>query len=258
MATEDNGNIMAGFLKPTSSSNEDLSEYTDADESISAPTEILAEFLSAVMLKDYVTALKYCKLILQYEPDNSTAKEFYPLILEKLQSLNNEEAGSNNDSEDEDDSEDSTSSSTDSDHTTSEESSDGQLDEEDGVAMGKSAGNKRSKGSSEGDGTTGSYSSLEDDEAETDQLAVLAARYQIDNVNLGNGNKIYNTHLSSNLTYQNRAALGKNKLGTAVENANLVPGQVPFGTSSDSESPTEPVSQKTVAMLRAKVVPNQI
>lgn len=43
MATEDNGNIMAGLFKPTSSSNEDLSEYTDADESISAPTEILAE-----------------------------------------------------------------------------------------------------------------------------------------------------------------------------------------------------------------------
>lgn len=41
MAAEDNGNV--GLLKPTSSSNEDLSEYTDADESISAPTEFLAE-----------------------------------------------------------------------------------------------------------------------------------------------------------------------------------------------------------------------
>lgn len=41
MTTEDNGNI--GLLKPMSSSNEDLSEYTDADESISAPTEFLAE-----------------------------------------------------------------------------------------------------------------------------------------------------------------------------------------------------------------------
>lgn len=34
--------------------------------------------------------------------------------------------------------------------------------------------------------------------------------------------------------------------------------QLPFGTSSDSESPTEPVSQQTIAMLRAKVVPNRI
>lgn len=40
MTTEDNGNV--SLLKPTSSS-EDLSEYTDADESISAPTEFLAE-----------------------------------------------------------------------------------------------------------------------------------------------------------------------------------------------------------------------
>ncbi|CAH1114237.1 unnamed protein product [Psylliodes chrysocephalus] len=266
MATEDNGNIMAGLFKPTSSSNEDLSEYTDADESISAPTEILAEFLSAVMLKDYVTALKYCKLILQYEPDNSTAKEFYPLILEKLQPLNNDEGGSN--SEDEEGSDDSTSSSTDSENTTSEDSSDGQMEEEDGMMVGNSGGNKRSKGSSEGDGTTGSYSSLEDDEAETvDQLAALAARYQIDNVNLGNGNKIYNTQqLSSNLTYQNKAAMGKNKSAPLTGNVNTAThGQnqkgnnpFPFGTSSDSESPTEPVSQKTVAMLRAKVVPNQI
>lgn len=42
--TEENGNgNMTSLLKPNSSSNEDLSEYTDADESISAPTEFLAE-----------------------------------------------------------------------------------------------------------------------------------------------------------------------------------------------------------------------
>ncbi|XP_036323211.1 probable serine/threonine-protein kinase DDB_G0267686 [Rhagoletis pomonella] len=80
--------IVSAATLPTSVSNEDLSqslsEYTDADESISAPTEFLAEFLSAVMLKDYKKALKYCKLILQYEPNNATAKEFYPLIIEKL------------------------------------------------------------------------------------------------------------------------------------------------------------------------------
>lgn len=31
-----------------------------------------------------------------------------------------------------------------------------------------------------------------------------------------------------------------------------------FGTSSDSESPTEPVSQQTIALLRARVVPNKV
>jgi hypothetical protein len=61
-------------------------------------------------------------------------------------------------------------------------------EEEEEVEVGR--GDKQSKGSSDGDATTGSYSSLEDDEAETDHLAALAAKYQIDNVNLGNGNKI--------------------------------------------------------------------
>ncbi|ERL94467.1 hypothetical protein D910_11744, partial [Dendroctonus ponderosae] len=179
MTTEDNGNI-GGILKPTSSSNEDLSEYTDADESISAPTEFLAEFLSAVMLKDYLTALKYCKLILQYEPNNATAKEFYPLILEKLKqnislANGNGEEGSSNESEDEESEGNSPSAS---------ESAKEEEEIEQGV------GDKGSKGSSEGDGTTGSYSSLEDDEAESDQLSALVAKYQTDNVNFGNGNKI--------------------------------------------------------------------
>ncbi|XP_057668983.1 acidic leucine-rich nuclear phosphoprotein 32 family member E isoform X1 [Diorhabda carinulata] len=264
MMTEDNGNIMAGQLKPTSSSNEDLSEYTDADESISAPTEILAEFLSAVMLKDYETALKYCKLILQYEPNNSTAKEFYPLIIEKLQMMNKEDIDSNNDSEEEGGSEDSSSSS-DSENTTSEDSSDGQEEEEEeeeeeGIESGQAGEDKRSKGSSEGDGTTGSYSSLEDDEADpVDQLAALAARYQIDNVNLGNGNKIYNTNLSTTLGFQNKMALFNSKMKMSAANANTTQeNQLPFGTSSDSESPTEPVTQQTVALLRARVVPSNI
>lgn len=63
------------------------------------------------------------------------------------------------------------------------------LQEEEEVEVGQAA-DKQSKGSSDGDATTGSYSSLEDDEAEIDHLAALAAKYQIDNVNLGNGNKI--------------------------------------------------------------------
>ncbi|CAG9823216.1 unnamed protein product [Phaedon cochleariae] len=244
MMEEDNGNI-AGLLKPTSSSNEDLSEYTDADESISAPTEFLAEFLSALMLKDYATSLKYCKLILQYEPNNATAKEFYPLILEKLQHTN--DGGSSNDNESEEDvSECSSSCSGDTENSSSEESSEVQEEDEDGVEVCQSGGDKQSKGSSEGDGTTGSYSSLEDDEAEgVDQLAALVARYQIDNVNLGNGNKIYNTDLPSSVNLQTKTAAAKSH-------------QSPFATGSDSESPTEPITQQTIAMLRARVVPNNM
>lgn len=62
MASEDNGNV--GLLKPTSSSNEDLSEYTDADESISAPTEFLAE-----VRNDDVGANTYFVIIYIVIPD---------------------------------------------------------------------------------------------------------------------------------------------------------------------------------------------
>ncbi|CAH2010868.1 unnamed protein product [Acanthoscelides obtectus] len=254
MSAEDNGNLPSSgggggvLIKPNSSSNEDLSEYTDADESISAPTEFLAEFLSAVMLKDYPTALKYCKLILQYEPNNATAKEFYPLILEKIRIEAND-----NESEEEEASEESSGTGSDNStsSTSSEESSEGQEeDEEDEVEVEQSAGDKRSKGSS--DGTTGSYSSLEDDEA-VDQLVALARKYQIDNVNLGNGNKIYNTSTSALL--QNKA-YSKIVPSPPETNSNVQAGtNFPFGTSSDSESPTEPVSQQTIKILRARVVP---
>jgi hypothetical protein len=52
-----------GTLLPTNSNDDDslsLSEYTDNEKS--APTELLAEFLTSIMKKDYINALKYCKL----------------------------------------------------------------------------------------------------------------------------------------------------------------------------------------------------
>lgn len=62
-----------------------------------------------------------------------------------------------------------------------------------------------------------------------------------------------NANIPSSVPFQ------PNNLTTdANENSNITTGnQVPFGTSSDSESPTEPVSQQTIAMLRARVVPNK-
>lgn len=58
-----NGNLLVAKSHSIDDLSQSLSEYTDAaDESMSAPTEFLAEFLSAVMLKDYRKALRYCKL----------------------------------------------------------------------------------------------------------------------------------------------------------------------------------------------------
>uniref|UniRef100_A0A182K5D6 Uncharacterized protein n=1 Tax=Anopheles christyi TaxID=43041 RepID=A0A182K5D6_9DIPT len=104
------GCTVGGGMAPTtgdsvamlhSPSNDDLSqslsEYTDADESISAPTELLAEFLSAIMIRDYVNALKYCKQILQYEPNNTTARDFYPHILSKISEMQSNELSGESD-----------------------------------------------------------------------------------------------------------------------------------------------------------------
>lgn len=68
---EANGNLM-GTIAPTTQGNnnddESFSEYTDPDQS--APTELLAEFLTAIMKKDYHSALKYCKLSMNLDKTN--------------------------------------------------------------------------------------------------------------------------------------------------------------------------------------------
>ncbi|GIY76019.1 hypothetical protein CEXT_680651 [Caerostris extrusa] len=46
--------------------------------------EILSEFLSTLMARNYKSALYYCKLILLYEPNNDIVRDFYPLIQEKM------------------------------------------------------------------------------------------------------------------------------------------------------------------------------
>ncbi|XP_053605533.1 serine/arginine repetitive matrix protein 1 isoform X2 [Plodia interpunctella] len=59
-------------------------EGSDGNDTLSAPSEFLAEFLSAIMQRQYSEALKYCRLILQYEPHNSTARGFYSLLQHKV------------------------------------------------------------------------------------------------------------------------------------------------------------------------------
>ncbi|XP_073980195.1 uncharacterized protein isoform X2 [Rhodnius prolixus] len=230
---EENGNCAV-----TSESVEDLSEYTDADESMSAPTEILAEFLSAVMLKDYENALKYCKMILQYEPNHATAKEFYPLILEKIiqgatnlvgdkfkrSSPSSSSLSSRGDSDD---------SESDNEEVTDSDAEEEEEEEEEDVSAGSSSrGTTSSSGSPaeerlsspESDGTTASYSSIEDEVADN--------------------------NLASSL-----------KPGVASGGSPLKPDDNSFKTNgnketSDSESPTEPVSQMLTDRLMATVFPN--
>ncbi|RZF34628.1 hypothetical protein LSTR_LSTR008653 [Laodelphax striatellus] len=218
------GNKNKGAVVATSSSVEDLSEYTDADESISAPTEILAEFLSAVMLKDYETALKYCKMILQYEPNHATAKEFYPLILEKIIQASAEADTQNvNHNQNEPATNDST-----SDDEEEEGEEEGEEEEESEDASSEEASSSESMEDEEGekppsdsDGTTASYSSLEDEEVDS---------VQINNPQIPTPN--------DNDAYQPESNGNKE-------------------INSDSESPTEPVSQMLVQQLRSLILPDK-
>ncbi|XP_039349659.1 glutamate-rich protein 2 isoform X1 [Mauremys reevesii] len=119
--------------------NEQLSETTDDDESSSensenedrktnAPIELLGEFLKAIMDQDYSLSKKLCQMILIYEPENTEAKQFLPLLEEKLliESTQNfgDEEGEETDEGSSEDSEEDTSSSDSSDDEEDEESSD--------------------------------------------------------------------------------------------------------------------------------------
>ncbi|KAJ1520669.1 hypothetical protein ONE63_003773 [Megalurothrips usitatus] len=166
-----------GVAGATAVDDDEVSDYTDADESISAPTEFLAEFLSAIMGKDYPTALKYCKLILQYEPNNRTAREFYPLIVEKLVQSTIDESQSDSEDSSSGGSGSLTGSASDEDASSSSvgslsEDEDEEEDDEDG------GGGRRHNDNSEygdTDGTTASYSSLEDEEADPADTQIALA-----------------------------------------------------------------------------------
>ncbi|XP_034235308.1 acidic repeat-containing protein [Thrips palmi] len=236
---------------------EEVSDYTDADESISAPTEFLAEFLSAIMGKDYPTALKYCKLILQYEPNNRTAREFYPLIVEKLVQSTIDEART--DSEDDSSSggsgslTGSGSDDEDSSSDLSEDEDDGD-DEDDGLEprRGQEHNDNSSVEYGDTDGTTASYSSLEDEEADPADSTDTTGMAN-DNEDVENGNQ---EHLQvPYVPYDSHDAQLANKVNKLTLTA---PATGTTGTAarcSDSESPTEPVSQQLVTELRARVLP---
>ncbi|CAH2305736.1 Hypothetical predicted protein [Pelobates cultripes] len=82
---------------------ESSDEDESGDETGGAPTQLCAEFLKAVMDKDYKLAQKLCQMLLLYEPENPEAKEFSPLIEEMLQI-----EAQQSDTEDEEDDDDET------------------------------------------------------------------------------------------------------------------------------------------------------
>ncbi|XP_034412020.1 glutamate-rich protein 2 [Cyclopterus lumpus] len=73
------------------------------DEDITAPVELIMEFLGAAVDRDYQLASILCQMILIYEPDNPEASEFLPLIQRKLLEEQETEQSTEEKEEEEDD-----------------------------------------------------------------------------------------------------------------------------------------------------------
>lgn len=274
-----------------SPSNDDLSqslsEYTDADESISAPTELLAEFLSAVMLRDYVNALKYCKLILQYEPNNSTARDFYPHILSKIASesshgavgeqlsgesdenynFNYSTSSSNSDDNNLDEavmvcsseSEQSSNCSSYLDYSSSSSSSSGG-DELDDQALNRINSNNSTESdqlppsqSATDNNTSHSYSSLLLEEEEKDLTLSDISNLNIEDDENDSGEGPVASHSSTNLDAHQPSP----PLMVAAQPTKAQASTTPSATASPKTQPSTPLASKIVAMLRARVIPSR-
>lgn len=124
-----------------------------------APMQLMMEFIGCLMEGDYPNAAKLCKMILMYEPDNTEALKFQPLIDEKIEldaqpdadtesgeSGTEEEEDEGNSDDDSDDSD-----SDDSDSDESESSSESEADNEEGAKAdsGISSGLSNSNSNSE-------------------------------------------------------------------------------------------------------------
>jgi hypothetical protein len=49
------------------------------------PLQLLSEFIDAITLKEYESALNLCQMILIFEPTNDIALGFLPALEEKIQ-----------------------------------------------------------------------------------------------------------------------------------------------------------------------------
>ncbi|XP_061419624.1 glutamate-rich protein 2 [Lethenteron reissneri] len=89
--------------------NEEVEKEEDDDdeeeEKRTAPLELMAEFLGAIMGADYKLARKLCEMILIFEPHNAEAKQYLPVIEARI--TQEVEASQHEDSSDEDDDEES-------------------------------------------------------------------------------------------------------------------------------------------------------
>ncbi|XP_063068669.1 glutamate-rich protein 2 isoform X1 [Engraulis encrasicolus] len=164
-APDAKGGLQGGQSPSEEEDDDEEEEGDDEDEESSdenqepqrtAPLELMAEFLKAVMEKDYLLSQKLCQMILIYEPENPEARLFLPLIEERLlmaqeaeeeRKKEEEEKGSSSGEDEEDEEEDDTS------------------DDDDGG--GDDTDDDSSEGDTDGSGSSSSSSSEEEDEEDS-------------------------------------------------------------------------------------------
>ncbi|XP_046553201.1 glutamic acid-rich protein-like [Haliotis rubra] len=111
-------------------SSDDSDTEDSEDEEEKAPNQLLMEFVTCLMEKDYPNAQKLCKMILLYEPDNAEALKFQPLIDEKIELDQEEEVAGSADSDDEGVDEDEEEGEGDSDEDSEDDSDDSDSDDD--------------------------------------------------------------------------------------------------------------------------------
>ncbi|CAF1224346.1 unnamed protein product [Adineta steineri] len=115
--------------QPKNDETEESSSSDDDDEPIRAPIQLKIEFVNSIMFRQWELAQKLCQFMLIYEPNNSEAKQYAPLIdymleQEQAASSSSSDDDSSDDGDDDDDASGSTSSSSSSSSENEEETTD--------------------------------------------------------------------------------------------------------------------------------------
>ncbi|CAF4709657.1 unnamed protein product [Rotaria sp. Silwood1] len=104
--------ITNGHQQKNNNKKEEVTS-SDDDEPIRAPIQLKIEFVNSVMTRQWALAKKLCHFMLMYEPNNSEAKQFSPLIdymlTEEQSSSSDDDDTSDDDSSGSDSSSDSSS-----------------------------------------------------------------------------------------------------------------------------------------------------
>merc|ERR1712189_46561 len=106
-------NIIPKLKRESSFESTSSSSTDDAEEGESIPLALKAEFLTAVMSKDYAEALKLCDIMLRFDAEDNLAKDYRPVLAAYLEQESEEESESE------------------SEESESESESDDEVDEED-------------------------------------------------------------------------------------------------------------------------------